>query len=101
MGVRQAMAQIGNTRQATSEGKNGSVETGLTGPAATALGNRREKGMGREGGKGREEKEGNGEGGREGERGEGREWREGGRERGEGREGREGREVVLSTNIIV
>ena len=90
------MAQIGNARQATSEGKNGPVETGLTGPAATALGKRREKGMGREGGKGREEKEGNGErkGGREG----GREEREG---KGGREEGREGREVVLSTNIIV
>ena len=36
MGVRQAMALIGNARQATSEGKSGPVETGLTGPAATA-----------------------------------------------------------------
>ena len=34
MGVHQAMALIGN---ATSEGKSGPVETGLTGPAATAL----------------------------------------------------------------
>ena len=31
------MALIGNARQATSEGKSGPVETGLTGPAATAL----------------------------------------------------------------
>ena len=37
MGFRQAMALIGNARQATSEGKSGPVETGLTGPAATAL----------------------------------------------------------------
>ena len=37
VGVRQAMALIGNARQATSEGKSGPVETGLTGPAATAL----------------------------------------------------------------
>ena len=37
MGVRQAMALIGNARQATSEGKSGPVETGLTGPATTAL----------------------------------------------------------------
>ena len=37
MGVRQAMALIGNARQATSEEKSGPVETGLTGPAATAL----------------------------------------------------------------
>ena len=36
MGVRQAMVLIGNARQAMSEG-NGPVETGLTGPAATAL----------------------------------------------------------------
>ena len=35
MGVRQAMALIGNARQATSEGKSGPVETGLTGPVAT------------------------------------------------------------------
>ena len=28
---------IGNVRQATSEEKSGPVETGLTGPAATAL----------------------------------------------------------------
>ena len=31
------MALIGNVRKATSEGKSGPVETGLTGPAATAL----------------------------------------------------------------
>ena len=31
------MALIGNARQATSEGESGPVETGLTGPAATAL----------------------------------------------------------------
>ena len=31
------MALIGNARQATSEGKSGRVETGLTGPAAMAL----------------------------------------------------------------
>ena len=37
MGVRQVMALIGNARQATSEGKSGLVETGLTGPATTAL----------------------------------------------------------------
>ena len=37
VGVRQAIALIGNARQATSEGKSGPVETGLTGPAATAL----------------------------------------------------------------
>ena len=37
MGVRQAMALIGNARQAMSEGKSGPVETGLTGPVATAL----------------------------------------------------------------
>ena len=30
-------AIIGNARQATSEGKSGLVETGLTGPAATTL----------------------------------------------------------------
>ena len=29
-------AIIGNAREATSEGKSGPVETGLTGPAATA-----------------------------------------------------------------
>ena len=33
----QAMAQFGNTRQATSEGKSGPVETRLTELAATAL----------------------------------------------------------------
>ena len=37
MGVHQAMALIGYAKQATSEGKSGQVETGLTGPAATAL----------------------------------------------------------------
>ena len=37
VGVRQAMALIGNARQATSEGKSGPVEIGLTGLAATAL----------------------------------------------------------------
>ena len=37
MGVRQAMVLIGNAGQATSEGKSGLVETGLTGLAATAL----------------------------------------------------------------
>ena len=37
VGVRQAMALIGNARQAMSEGKSGPVETGLTGTATTAL----------------------------------------------------------------
>ena len=37
MGVHQAMVLIGNARQATSEGRSVPVETGLTGPAATAL----------------------------------------------------------------
>ena len=37
MGVRRAMALISNAKQATSEGKSGPVETGLTRPAATAL----------------------------------------------------------------
>ena len=37
VGVRRAMALIGNAKQATSEGKSGPVETGLTGPAATAM----------------------------------------------------------------
>ena len=37
MGIRQAMVLIGNATQATNEGKSGPVETGLTGPAATAL----------------------------------------------------------------
>ena len=37
MCVRRAMALIGDARQATSEGKSGPVETGLTGTAATAL----------------------------------------------------------------
>ena len=36
VGVRQAMALVGDAMQATSEGKSGLVETGLTGPAATA-----------------------------------------------------------------
>ena len=34
VGVRRAIALIGNARQATSRGKSGPVETGLTGPAA-------------------------------------------------------------------
>ena len=37
VGVRRAMALIGGAKQAMGEGKNGPVETGLTGPAATAL----------------------------------------------------------------
>ena len=37
VGVRQAMALIGDARQATRERKTGPVETRLTGPAATAL----------------------------------------------------------------
>ena len=37
VGVRRAMALIGDAKQATGEGKSGPVETGLTGPAATAL----------------------------------------------------------------
>ena len=37
MGVRRAMALIGDARRATGEGKSDPVETGLTGPAATAL----------------------------------------------------------------
>ena len=37
MGVCQAMTLIGDPRQATSEGKSGLVETGVTGPAAKAL----------------------------------------------------------------
>ena len=37
VGVRRAMVLIGDARQATSEGKSGPVETGLTGPAGTAL----------------------------------------------------------------
>ena len=37
VGIRQAMTLIGNARQATGEGKSGPVETGLNGPAATAL----------------------------------------------------------------
>ena len=37
VGVHQAMALIGNARQATGDGKSGPVETGLIGPAATAL----------------------------------------------------------------
>jgi len=35
--VRRPLALIGDTRQATSEGKSGPVETRLTGPVATAL----------------------------------------------------------------
>ena len=37
VGVCQAMALIGKARQATSEGKSGLVETGLTGTVTTAL----------------------------------------------------------------
>ena len=37
VGVRRAMALIGDARQATSVKKSGPVETGLTGPAGTAL----------------------------------------------------------------
>ena len=37
VGIRRAMALIGNAMQATIEGKSDPVETGLTGPAATAL----------------------------------------------------------------
>ena len=37
MSVRQPLALIGDARQATSEGKSGPVETGLTGAVATAL----------------------------------------------------------------
>ena len=37
MGIRRAMALIGDTKQATGEGKSGLVEIGLTRPAATAL----------------------------------------------------------------
>ena len=37
VGVRRAMPLIGDARQATSEGKSSQVETGLTGPAGTAL----------------------------------------------------------------
>ena len=37
MGVCRAMVLSGNAKQATGEGKNGPVETRLTGPAATAL----------------------------------------------------------------
>ena len=37
VGVRQAMVLIGNTRQATNEGKSGLVEAGQTGPVTTAL----------------------------------------------------------------
>ena len=38
IGICRAMALIGDAKQATSEGKWALVETGLTGPAATALG---------------------------------------------------------------
>ena len=37
VGVRRALPVIGDAKQATSEGESGPVETGLTGPAATAL----------------------------------------------------------------
>ena len=37
MVVHRAMVLIGDSKQATGEGKSGPVETGLTGPAATAL----------------------------------------------------------------
>ena len=37
MGVRRALALFGDAKQATGEGKSGPVETGLTGPVATAL----------------------------------------------------------------
>ena len=37
MSVRRPLALIGDAGQATSEGKSGPVETGLTGPAASAL----------------------------------------------------------------
>ena len=37
VGFCRAKALIGNARQATSEGKSGLVETGLTGPETTAL----------------------------------------------------------------
>ena len=37
MGVHQAMALIGDAKQAMSEGKSGLVETRLSRPVATAL----------------------------------------------------------------
>ena len=37
MGVCRALALFGNAKQGMGEGKSGPVETGLTGPAATAL----------------------------------------------------------------
>ena len=37
MGVCQALALFGDAKQAMGEGKRGQVETGLTGPVATAL----------------------------------------------------------------
>ena len=37
VGVRRTLAQFGDAKQAMSEGKSDPVETGLTGPAATAL----------------------------------------------------------------
>ena len=37
VGARQAMVLIGDTKQATSEGESGPVETGLTGPVPMAL----------------------------------------------------------------
>ena len=37
MGVCRALAQFGDAKQAMGEGKSGPVETGLTGPVATAL----------------------------------------------------------------
>ena len=37
MGVHRAIALLGDAKQAMSEGKSGPVETGLTGPVATAL----------------------------------------------------------------
>ena len=37
MGVCRALALFGDAKQAMGEGKSGPVETGLTGPVATAL----------------------------------------------------------------
>jgi len=37
MGIHRVMALIGDANRAMGEGKSGPVETGLTGPAATAL----------------------------------------------------------------
>ena len=37
IGVRRALALFGDAKQAMGEGKSGPVETGLTGPVATAL----------------------------------------------------------------